>query len=206
MSSDWLRPAIEGVAGAVIAHAEELTALDSAIGDGDHGHNMKRGFSAVLDELDALSELAPGEALKKIGMTLVTKVGGASGPLYGSLFMEAGKALGGPVDLASVATATEAGVAAVKRRGKSEAGEKTMLDVWVPVAAALGEARDAADAARRAETAAEDGLAATRDMRATKGRAAYLGERSVGHLDPGARSSALVVGVLAALVRERAAA
>jgi dihydroxyacetone kinase-like protein len=94
----------------------------------------------------------------------------------------------------------------VKRRGKSEAGEKTMLDVWVPVAAALGEARDAADAARRAETAAEDGLAATRDMRATKGRAAYLGERSVGHLDPGARSSALVVGVLAALVRERAAA
>jgi dihydroxyacetone kinase-like protein len=202
VSPEWLRPAIEKVAEAVIAHAGELTALDSAIGDGDHGHNMKRGFTAVLDQVDAIAALPPGEALKKIGMTMVSKVGGASGPLYGSLFLDAGKALDGPADVAALARAAEAGTAAVMRRGKSTAGEKTMLDVWVPVVEALKEGGSPAEAAARARAAAEAGLEATRNMKATKGRAAYLGERSVGHLDPGARSSTLVVSVLADLAGE----
>jgi dihydroxyacetone kinase-like protein len=199
VASPWLKPAIARVAETVIAHAEELTALDSAIGDGDHGHNMKRGFTAVLDQLDDIAALSPGEALKKIGMTMVTKVGGASGPLYGSLFLDAGKALDGAIDVDAIADAAQAGVAAVMRRGKSTTGEKTMLDVWVPVVEALKEGGAPAAVAERARAAAQAGLDATRDMKATKGRAAYLGERSVGHLDPGARSSALIVGTLADL-------
>ena len=200
MSSQWQRAAIETVAEAVIAHAEELTALDSAIGDGDHGHNMKRGFSAVLEQLDDLAALPPDDALKKIGMTMVTKVGGASGPLYGSLFLDAGKALGTELDVASVARATEAGTKAVMRRGKSTTGEKTMLDVWAPVVDALNEGGTPSETAERARKAAEVGLEATRAMQARKGRAAYLGERSVNHIDPGARSSALIVATLANLV------
>lgn len=204
MSSDWLRAAIARAADTVIAHAEELTTLDSAIGDGDHGHNMKRGFNAVLEQLDDLADLTPNEALKKIGMTMVAKVGGASGPLYGSLFLDAGKALNGEVDVTSIAGAAEAGTAAVMRRGKSTTGEKTMLDVWVPVVEALKQGGTTAEAAARAKAAAEAGLESTREMKATKGRAAYLGERSIGHLDPGARSSALIVAALADIAEGRA--
>jgi dihydroxyacetone kinase-like protein len=171
-------------------HADELTALDQAIGDGDHGINMRRGFDAIAAAAEELSELGFGAALQKAGMILVMKVGGASGPLYGSALMAMGKVSAGPPgDGLALAAMLAAGIEAVKARGKADLGAKTMLDVLGPVQAALSggagpaEARAAADAA----------LEATRPMRATKGRAAFLGERSIGHLDPGARSSALLV-------------
>jgi dihydroxyacetone kinase-like protein len=173
----------------VDAHAAELTALDQAIGDGDHGLNMARGFDAVAAAADELAGLGFGAALQKAGMTLVMKVGGASGPLYGSGLMAMGKASPGrPADAAAAAAMLADGIAAVKARGRSDAGAKTMLDVLVPAQAAL-----AGGGAAALRAAADGGLEATRPMRATKGRAAFLGERSVGHLDPGARSATLLI-------------
>jgi dihydroxyacetone kinase-like protein len=185
---------IEAVARAVIDHADELTALDSAIGDGDHGANMKRGFEAVLADLDNLSEKPLAEALKAAGMQLVMKVGGASGPLYGTLFMTLGKTLPEVPDRAALAKAFEAAINAVKARGKSETGQKTMLDVLVPVQAKLAAEFDLESVARAAHEAAE----ATIPMKATRGRASFLGDRSIGHMDPGARSSALIMDAAAA--------
>lgn len=190
MSEDLFRRLIEKCQLAIVAHAEELTTLDQAIGDGDHGLNMKRGFEAIAATADEIARLPFGEALKKAGATLVMKVGGASGPLYGSLLMGMGKtAPDAPQTTDEIAAMFGAGVEAVKARGKSDAGAKTMLDALIPVHEAL--ARGGSVAEIRA--AADEGLAATKDMRATKGRAAFLGERSIGHLDPGARSSALLV-------------
>jgi phosphoenolpyruvate---glycerone phosphotransferase subunit DhaL len=175
---------------AITAHAAELTALDQAIGDGDHGLNMARGFGAMAAAADEIGALEFGPALQKAGMVLVMKVGGASGPLYGSGLMAMGKAAQGrPEGPAACAALLGAGIEAVKARGRSDAGAKTMLDVLIPVREALEAGADA-DAVRAAADAA---LEATRPMRATKGRAAFLGERSVGHLDPGARSAALLV-------------
>lgn len=167
------------------AHEEELTTLDRAIGDGDHGANLRRGFDAVASE--PLSALPLGEALKKAGMVLVMKVGGASGPLYGSALMAMGKAAD-----SDASTLAHAAFDAVKARGKAEPGAKTMLDVLAPVAEALGRGGGIAEV----RAAADAGLEATRPMRATKGRAAFLGERSIGHLDPGARSSALLIHLI----------
>ena len=183
------RALIETVSRAVIAHADELTALDQAIGDGDHGANMKRGFEAVLADLDALAAKPLPDALKAAGMHLVMKVGGASGPLYGTFLMSLGKSLPDALDRDAFAEAFAAAVAAVKARGKSDAGQKTMLDVLVPVHEALRAATEPSAVARRAQEAAE----ATIPMLATRGRASFLGERSIGHMDPGARSSALMV-------------
>ena len=191
------RRLIAAVAAAVIDHAEELTELDRAIGDGDHGLNMKRGFEAVLADADNLAGKPLAEMLKGAGTHLVMTIGGASGPLYGSLLLAMGKAAGeGPIDLAAVARLLAEGVEAVKKRGKSDAGEKTMLEVLLPVsrrlsAAAGGEAP--ADLAAELGAIADEGLESTRAMRATKGRASFLGERSIGHLDPGARSSQLLI-------------
>jgi dihydroxyacetone kinase-like protein len=194
-----IRRLVEAAETAIAAHAEELTALDQAIGDGDHGLNMLRGFKAVRDAAEEIAGLPFGKALQKAGMTLVMKVGGASGPLYGSLLMAMGKAgEEAPGDVARLAEVVGAGVEAVKARGKSDVGAKTMLDVLAPVQAAL--AGGAGIAAVRA--AADAGLAATEAMRATKGRAAFLGERSVGHLDPGARSSALLVHAVCDVLEE----
>lgn len=188
---------------AIREHAAHLTELDRAVGDGDHGINMRRGFDAVAEVRDEICGLPPPDALHKIGMTLVMKIGGAAGPLYGTLFMAMGKAAPqslGPESLGGVAEAAmvvQAGVNGVKQRGKSEAGEKTMLDVLVPVtealeaAAAEGAGLDMALA--RVREAADQGLESTRAMLATKGRASFLGERSIGHLDPGARSSQILV-------------
>jgi dihydroxyacetone kinase-like protein len=185
---------IDACVATIVDHTEELTALDQAIGDGDHGLNMKRGFEAVAAERDALCTLDPGAALQKAGMTLVMKVGGASGPLYGSLFMAMGKAMTtAPRSVGDVAQALGAGIEAVKARGKSDVGDKTMLDVLAPVCAALSEATDVRDAVEKAEKAADEALESTRAMRAKKGRASFLGERSIGHLDPGARSSQLLI-------------
>jgi dihydroxyacetone kinase-like protein len=194
-----IRRLIEACAATVAAHAEELTALDQAIGDGDHGLNMQRGFKAVAEAAEEIAALPFGKALHKAGMTLVMKVGGASGPLYGSLFMAMGKAgHEAPTEPARLAEVFAAGVEAVKARGKSDAGAKTMLDVLVPVQAALAEGGDIA----AVRAAADGGLAATAPLRATKGRAAFLGERSIGHLDPGARSSALLVHAVCDVLEE----
>jgi dihydroxyacetone kinase-like protein len=179
---------VETVARRLIEHADELTALDQAIGDGDHGHNMKRGFEAILGDLDVIGAKPLGEALKQVGMTLVMKVGGASGPLYGTLFAELGKALDPELSPATVASALDAAIVKVKARGKSEPGQKTMLDVLVPVQAAV-----AGGDLRALRRIAADSAAATVPMKAIRGRASFLGERSIGHMDPGARSSQLIV-------------
>ena len=201
MADDLNGRLIDAAVTAIERNAEELTNLDQAIGDGDHGINMKRGFQAVAETRDELAALTLPAALQKAGMTLVMKVGGASGPLYGSLFMAMGKAVdGNPGSLDQVAAMLAGGVEAVKQRGKSDAGEKTMLDVLVPVSQRLRQA--AADGASGADLlnglreTAEAGLESTRDMEATKGRASFLGERSVGHLDPGARSSQLLIAAV----------
>src|SRR5688572_12604205 len=144
------RSLIEAVAAAVIAHADELMRLDQAIGDGDHGANMKRGFEAVLADLDALAAKPLPDALKAAGTILVMKVGGASGPLYGTLFMGLGKSLPETPDRNAVAEALQAAIAAVKARGKSDAGQKTMLDVLVPVQEAIAGGADASAVVERA--------------------------------------------------------
>jgi len=183
---------IAAMAERILAHANELTALDSAIGDGDHGHNMKRGFEAVVGALDALAAMEPPELLKALGMKLVSTVGGASGPLYGTLFMALGKAWPANLTRAEFAAAFEQAIAAVKARGKSEVGQKTMLDVLAPALQALRAGADAQAVAETARQAAE----ATAPLRATRGRASFLGERSIGHVDPGARSAALIIAAL----------
>ena len=193
MSAEPIRALIAAAQAAISTHADELTALDQAIGDGDHGINMRRGFDAVAAAADEIAALPFGKALEKAGMTLVMSVGGASGPLFGSLLMAMGKASGkaageadaeAPKSVAEVAALLEAGVAAVKARGKSDIGAKTMIDALAPLQAVLvetaasgGGRAEACAAARRAVDAAAE---TTREMRATKGRAAFLGERSIG--------------------------
>ena len=198
---------IDAACAAIGEHADRLSALDAAIGDGDHGHNLKRGFREIASQREVLTGLALGPALQKAGMALVMKVGGASGPLYGSLLMAMGKAADPPpADARALAGIWAEGIAAVKRRGRSEVGEKTMLDVLVPALEALqtaaAEDLPCAETLARVRRAADDGLAATGPMLATKGRAAYLGERSIGHLDPGAQSSALLIGVVCDVLAE----
>jgi dihydroxyacetone kinase-like protein len=185
----------ETVAQRVIAGADELTDLDRAIGDGDHGANMRRGFEAVLAAVDELAARNLGESLKGVGTTLVMKVGGASGPLYGTLFMSLGRSLQDEVSREQAADAFAAAIEAVKARGKSDVGQKTMLDVLFPVLGVLREGGTGMTARLRAtaRAAAED----TIPMRAIRGRASFLGERSIGHMDPGARSSALIVDAVA---------
>ena len=188
----------------VIASAPELTSLDQAIGDGDHGTNMKRGFEAVLNKLDAISSQPFDEALKTIGKTLVMTVGGASGPLYGSFFLAAGEALSHsrqlPDDLAEV---FGSGVSAVSARGRSHAGEKTMLDVLIPVLETLKVGVGQPDLIERVRTTAGEAVERTAPMQATKGRASFLGPRSVGHIDPGARSSCVLVQAVCASLEGR---
>ncbi|SOD64093.1 dihydroxyacetone kinase, C-terminal domain [Streptomyces zhaozhouensis] len=178
-------------ADAVRAEADRLTELDSAIGDADHGNNMRRGFTAVVAGLEKERQEATGGVLLLAGRTLVSTVGGASGPLFGTLLRRAGKALGEAerVTDAELKEALEAGVDAVAQLGGAALGDKTMLDALLP---AVAELPDYAAAAR----AAEAGAKATIPLRAHKGRASYLGERSVGHEDPGAASAALLLGAL----------
>jgi dihydroxyacetone kinase-like protein len=185
---------VRALAVAVIEHADELTSLDQAIGDGDHGLNMKRGFEAVLATLPALADKSPPEMLKAIGMTLVMKVGGASGPLVGTFFMELGKALPEEPTRADLVAATDKAIDAVKARGRSEAGQKTLLDVLVPVQAIFAAGGNPAAIAAEAVKAAER----TTPMLAIRGRASFLGERSIGHMDPGSRSTSLLIGAAVA--------
>jgi phosphoenolpyruvate---glycerone phosphotransferase subunit DhaL len=189
---DLKRRLISAVATDIIAHAEELTALDAVIGDGDHGHNMRRGFQAVLDDAEALSAASWPDLLKGVGMRLVAKVGGASGPLYGTLFLALGKEIPANPSRDDVATALTAAIAAVKARGKSDVGQKTMIDVLVPACQAFVNGSDLAFVRKAATQAAE----ATIPMRAIRGRASFLGDRSIGHIDPGARSSSLMIATI----------
>jgi len=191
----WMRRFAELVAD----HREDLTALDAAIGDADHGTNMDRGMNAVVASLD---QATPGASalLKRVGMTLVRTVGGASGPLYGTFFLRMATSLGDDADsvpAAVFAKALRAGLEGVVARGKAEVGDKTMVDALAPAADAveteLGRGGDLASALAAAARAADAGRDATTPMRARKGRASYLGERSVGHQDPGATSAALLI-------------
>ena len=185
---------IDAMVEAIVSKADLLGDLDRAIGDGDHGVNMARGFTAIADKRAELGALPLGGSLEAMGKLLVMSVGGASGPLYGSLLMAMGRAAAAQ---GSPATIIDEGVAAVKKRGKSDRGAKTMLDVLVPVQLAWGEAQAEGlglpETVARLRQAARDGLEATRPMMATKGRAAFLRERSIGHLDPGACSTCLLV-------------
>jgi phosphoenolpyruvate---glycerone phosphotransferase subunit DhaL len=188
------RATIAAMAETIVAHADELTALDQAIGDGDHGLNMRRGFEAVSADLDGLASKPLPEALKSIGTTLVMKVGGASGPLYGTLFLALAKELPAEPSLEDVAGALDRAIAAVKARGKSEPGQKTLLDVLVPVQRALAAGGD--DLPRRLAEIAHEAARATVPLQAIRGRASFLGARSIGHMDPGARSCALLVAAV----------
>lgn len=198
MQETTLRQLIQSVASAVIANAEQLTRLDQAIGDGDHGINMKRGFEALLADLDRLAANPLPAALKAAGTTLVMKVGGASGPLYGTLFMTLGKELPEQPGHADVVRALGVAIDAVRRIGKSEPGQKTLLDVLVPVHAEL--AAGAADFATRLTARASAAAESTVAMKAIRGRASFLGDRSIGHMDPGARSAALMVAAACAVL------
>jgi len=185
---------VRALAASMIEHADELTSLDQAIGDGDHGLNMKRGFEAVLATLPGLADKSLPEMLKAIGMTLVMKVGGASGPLAGTFFMELGKALPERPARADLVAATDKAISAVKARGRSDAGQKTLLDVLVPVQGVLADGGDARAIAAEAVQAADR----TTPMLAIRGRASFLGERSIGHMDPGSRSASLLIGAAVA--------
>jgi phosphoenolpyruvate---glycerone phosphotransferase subunit DhaL len=184
---------IDAMVAAVMAQAELLGELDRAIGDGDHGVNMARGFSAIAERREELGRLPLPACLEAMGKLLVMTVGGASGPLYGSLLI----AMGRTAADASLGTMISEGIAAVKKRGKSDRGAKTMLDVLVPVQLAWEQAGTVGlsvpESLERLRQAAREGLESTRPMLATKGRAAFLKERSIGHLDPGACSSCLLV-------------
>lgn len=186
-----LRALVSAIATTVAEHADELTALDSAIGDGDHGANMRRGFDAVVADPALIAGKPLPDALKAIGTKLVMTVGGASGPLYGTLFLTLGKELAVTPD--DYAGAFRKAVDAVAARGKSEIGQKTMLDVLYPVSDAVAAGKAPAEIVAVAHSSAE----ATKDRKAIRGRASFLGDRSIGHIDPGSRSSALIVEAVA---------
>ncbi|MEU8793721.1 dihydroxyacetone kinase subunit DhaL [Streptomyces sp. NPDC048643] len=192
LDADFFRRWMTATAASVDREAQRLTDLDSPIGDADHGSNLQRGFVAVVATLEKEAPDTPGGVLTLAGRTLISTVGGASGPLYGTLLRRTGKALGdtGEVSEEQLADALRAGVDAVMALGGAAPGDKTMIDALVPAVDALSESFVAAKAA------AEEGAAATTPLQARKGRASYLGERSIGHQDPGATSASLLIGAL----------
>ncbi|MFE2101883.1 MULTISPECIES: dihydroxyacetone kinase subunit DhaL [unclassified Streptomyces] len=192
LDADFFRRWMTATAASVDREAERLTALDSAIGDADHGNNMQRGFTAVLASLEEEAPATPGAVLVLAGRRLISTVGGAAGPLYGTLLRKAGKALGDASEVSEkqLAEALRAGVDGVMALGGAAPGDKTMIDSLVPAVDALGDGFGAA------RSAAEEGATATVPLLARKGRASYLGERSIGHQDPGATSSALLIAGL----------
>ena len=202
MHADVFRAWIAVATRAVEEQRDHLTQLDAAIGDADHGINLNRGFTAVLSALEAAAPATPGAVLTLTGSTLISKVGGASGPLYGVAFRRAGKALGDApdVDLPALAGALEAALAGVQQLGAAREGDKTMVDALAPATGAfskaISEGASPADALSTLAEAAQAGAVATISMQALKGRASYLGPRSVGHEDPGAASTALILGAL----------
>ncbi|MGA2827889.1 MAG: dihydroxyacetone kinase subunit DhaL [Streptosporangiaceae bacterium] len=193
--------AIRAVAAAIAEQHVELTRLDREIGDGDHGENMNRGFKAVVAKLDAGPGMTPGAILKLVAMTLMSTVGGASGPLYGTAFLRAATAVGdaGRLDAGAVGAALAAALGGVQARGKAVPGDKTIVDALVPAVEAAESARgdSVAEVLQAAAAAAQDAVATTIPLVARKGRASYLGERSAGHADPGATSTAVILRALA---------
>lgn len=200
LSKDDLKELIQACQETICDHADELTVLDSAIGDGDHGHNMKRGFEALLNDAETLSDKPMPDALTAIGMKLVMTVGGASGPLFGTFFMSFGKELNNGTDAKNFSKSFAKAIDSVAARGKSERGQKTMLDVLYPVSEAISSGASLSEIAAMANASAE----ATVPMLATKGRASFLGERSVGHMDAGSRSSALLIDVVTKWLERKA--
>jgi phosphoenolpyruvate---glycerone phosphotransferase subunit DhaL len=202
MQAEVFRAWIAATAAVIEEQRDHLTQLDAAIGDADHGINLSRGFTAVLSALETANPATPGAILTVTGSTLISKVGGASGPLYGMAFRSAGKAVGdtADVDLAGLAAALEAALAGVQRLGAAREGDKTMVDALASATGAfskaVAEGAPEADALAALADAAQAGAAATIPMQALKGRASYLGPRSVGHEDPGAASTALILGAL----------
>ena len=200
LTTAWARDWVTSSARVISDHRVELMALDRPIGDGDHGENMDRGFTAVLDKLDSLAEDAtPGDVFKLVAMTLISTVGGAAGPLYGTAYLKASGAIAGRAELdgegiVAFLTAARDGIVL---RGKAEVGDKTMIDSWTPAvdaaAASLAAGGSDADILAAAATAAEAGAVATEPLVARKGRASYLGERAIGHRDPGSQSTALLL-------------
>lgn len=195
----WARRWITLAAADVASHRDYLIDLDRAIGDGDHGENMDRGFTAALAALESAEDADISGVLKTVAKTLMSTVGGAAGPLYGTAFLRASKAAagGGELDGAGVAAIIAGALEGIQARGKATTGEKTMVDAWSPACeaarAAVAAGGDASAVLEAAATAAEAGARATEPLRATKGRASYLGERSIGHLDPGAVSTSLIL-------------
>lgn len=198
LDADFFRRWLTAMAAAVEREADRLTELDSAIGDADHGTNLQRGFRAVTATLEKEPSAGPGAVLSLAGRQLISTVGGASGPLYGTLLRRTGKALGDSAEVtpAQLTEALRTGVAAVAQLGGAKAGDKTMLDTLEPAVEALGTSFAAA------AEAADQGALATVPLQARKGRASYLGERSIGHQDPGATSAALLISALAATAEE----
>ncbi|WP_455952400.1 dihydroxyacetone kinase subunit DhaL [Arcanobacterium haemolyticum] len=196
----WARTWAYRAAHQITENREFLIGLDRAIGDADHGENLDRGFRAVVDYLDGNEESQADTILRGVGFTLISNVGGASGPLYGSAFIRMADVATDDLTPAAVASMLDRGVAAIQARGHAQAGEKTMVDVWLPVADAVNDAVDqGADMAVICDVLAETATAAaqaTAPMIATKGRASYLGERTIGHVDPGAASSNLILQAL----------
>ncbi|MEW5352237.1 MULTISPECIES: dihydroxyacetone kinase subunit DhaL [unclassified Streptomyces] len=192
LDADFFRRWMTATAASVNREADRLTALDSPIGDADHGSNLQRGFTAVTAALEKEAPDTPGGILALAGRQLISTVGGASGPLYGTLLRRAGKTLGDAAEVneEQLAEALRAGVDGVMKLGGAAPGDKTMVDALVPAVEALG------DGFAAARSAAEDGAGATIPLQARKGRASYLGERSIGHQDPGATSSALLIAAL----------
>ena len=198
LDAAWARRWIESSAADIAEQRDYLVDLDRAIGDGDHGENMDRGFKAAVEALGQAEPASVAEVLKTVAKTLMSTVGGAAGPLYGTAFLRASKAAGdGELDAAGVAAIIEGALGGIQARGKATTGEKTMVDAWTPaLEAARAAAESGSDPAavfEAAAAAAEAGAAATEPLRATKGRASYLGERSIGHLDPGAVSTSLIL-------------
>ena len=192
---------LQAIADKIIANKDFLTDLDREIGDADHGVNMARGFAAVLEKVPEDNDDI-GDVLKKTGMALLSTVGGASGPLYGTAYMEAGKVFNGKTKATAgdFSKALELAIAGIQKRGKADKGEKTMLDALMPAKEAFDEAieagKDLLEALDNACTAAEDGVEYTKTIAATKGRASYLGDRSIGHQDPGATSATMTLEVI----------
>ena len=198
LDAQWAQRWIELAAADIAEQRDYLVDLDRAIGDGDHGENMDRGFKAALEALGQAQPGSVAEVLKTVAKTLMSTVGGAAGPLYGTAFLRASKAAGdGELDGAGAAAVIAGALEGIQARGKATTGEKTMVDAWTPALEAARAAAESGSGAaavfEAAATAAEVGAASTEPMRATKGRASYLGERSIGHLDPGAVSTSLIL-------------
>lgn len=203
VSTEQVRKIVLDIAAMIDENKQYLTDLDAAIGDGDHGHNMARGFTIAKEKLEAGEGADIGEVLKTTAMALISNVGGASGPLYGTLFLKGAGVVKGKaeMDLSDFSEVLKVGIEGVQMRGKAQLGEKTMLDVLIPVQEAVQKDAEAgtgaAEALENAAKLARECAEKTKEIKATKGRASYLGERSIGHIDPGAMSSCLMVETIA---------